>query len=498
MSFNIPGYFLDQKTKKLFKITPHGPFSLKELQKRVKAEEEEAAAAAAEASGVTKKSNLVHKQSLPNNIAQFLRQRATMGSINNSFSNNATTHYQSGIPFLMTQLKYRTKVELEGSKQIYDNVLIDMTAEPDYGEIIMSHKTGKLTRFGYQVNPGFQVWRAGSAWESGPDNASTLRFGTKPYILNGEERRTVVGTSGGTIWRHSMPKLPPLLDHDLRQQFISADGSIRDDNTIIGTPTLSYAGYTEASADNIFKKKKDLFWSADVYDEFDRVVIGGDKAIYHLSKEFVPITSRKTKSTIFATHIPRDQPNICWTGARNGSIQLTDLRQNDMYPSDKFRQSSSVNKIQSLTGFELLSMGLDGSIDIWDTRKPKKHSQDTNLPEPIRKLKGHVNEARHNLGFDIDLDNNLLMASGSDGYVRIWSIFNGNSNQPIWTSEKFLLPIPAAKFIVNQNRFPRVQEGWSSLIEETLLLRQCPGIVLFGANNANSDSSSIQWLTSIK
>ena len=38
MSFKIPGYFLDQKTKKLYRIQPHGPFSLPELRKRVERE----------------------------------------------------------------------------------------------------------------------------------------------------------------------------------------------------------------------------------------------------------------------------------------------------------------------------------------------------------------------------------------------------------------------------------------------------------------------------
>ncbi|GAA5814620.1 hypothetical protein MFLAVUS_008119 [Mucor flavus] len=501
MSFNIPGYFLDQKTKKLFKITPHGPFSLKELKKRLKTEEEEAAAAATATSGTSsKKTGHSLIQSVPNNMTQFLRQRATMGSQNSSLINNAAFHYQSDMSFLMTQLKLRTKVELEGPKQAYDNMLVDMTADPDYGEIIMSHRVGKLSRFGYQVNPGFQVWKAGSSWEIGQNNASSLHCGSYSYILNGLERRTIVGTSGGSLWRHSLPKLPALIDHDLRQQFLSANGSIRDDNSIIGTPVLSYADHTESSLDKLFVKKKDLFWSSTVYDEYDRIAVGGDQALYHLSSNLDPINSRKVKSTIFSTHIPKDQPNVCWTGSRNGLIHFTDFRQKQINMNPEFRQSSSVNKIQSLVGFELLTLGLDGSIDIWDTRKPRnyQHTEQTNLPEPIRKLRGHVNETSHNLGFDIDLKNNLLMASGSDGYVRIWSIFNSNSNKPVWTSEKFPAPIPAAKFIVSQNRFPRVQEGWSSLIEESLLLRQCPGIVLFGVNSENSESSSIQWLTSIK
>jgi hypothetical protein len=512
MSFNIPGYFLDQKTKKLFKITSHGPFSLKELQKRLKAEEEQEAAEAASSRGL----NTCHasaKQRSPINITQFLRQRATLGSINNPLLNNGATHNQSGIPFLMTQLKYRTKVELEGPKRIYDNMLVDLTSDPDYGEIIMSHRSGKLVRFGYQVNPGFQVWKAGSDWSTESSDALSLQLGKYNFMLNGQERRTIVGTSGGNLWRHSVPILPPLQRDDLSQRFINADGSIRDDTNITPTPIVSYLDYTEPSFDSLFTKKKDLFWSSSIYDEYDHVVVGGDQALYQLSSSFELVSSRKINSSIFTTHLPTDQPNTCWTGSRNGLIQCMDFRQNNINLFPKFKQSSSVVKIQTSTAFELLTMGMDGSVDIWDIRQPTNNSnhhhgrgnyrgdhqqQTTSFPNPIRKLKGHVNESSSNLGFDIDLENNLLMLAGSDGFVRIWSIFSSNSNEPIWCSEKFSSPVPAAKFIVNQNQHPRIQDGWTSLVKDPALSRQCPGIILFGANYEDNDASSIQWLNTIK
>lgn len=510
MSFNIPGYFLDQKTKKLFKITQHGPFSLKELQKRLKAEEEQEAAEAAKSQGL----NICHaslKQRSPVNITQFLRQRATLGSINNPLLNNGATHTQSGIPFLVTQLKYRTKVELEGPKRTYDNLLIDLTSNPDYGEVIMSHRSGRLVRFGYQVNPGFQVWKAGSDWSTGSSDALSLQFGTYNFVLNGQERRTIVGTSGGNLWRHSVPILPPLQRDDLSQQFIASNGSIRNDTTILPTPIVSYLDYTEPSVDSLFTKKKDLFWSSSVNDEYDHVVVGGDQSLYQLSSTFKLICSRKVNSSIFSTHFPTKQPNTCWTGSRNGLIQSIDLRQKNINLIPEFRQSSSVVKIQTLDGFELLTIGMDGSVDIWDTRQPKKcsgqqrgkgkggyHQQATSFPDPIRTLKGHVNESSFNLGFDVDLENNLLMLSGNDGIVRIWSIFSSNSNKPIWYSKKFSSPVSAARFVVSQNQHPFTQDSWSSLVKEPALSRKCPGIILFGVNHENNDNSSVQWFTAIK
>lgn len=509
MSFNIPGYFLDQKTKKLFKITQHGPFSLKELQKRVKAEEEEAAEATR--SQRSKTCHASPKQRSPVNITQFLRQRATLGSINSPLLNNGATHSHSGIPFLMTQLKLRTKVELEGPKRIYDNMKVDLTTDPDYGEIIMSHRSGKLVRFGYQVNPGFQIWKAGFDWSTGSSDALSLQFGTYNFILNGQERRTMVGTSGGNLWRHSVPVLPRLQHDDLSQHFLTSNGSIRDDGIILPTPNVSYLDHTWPSVDALFTKKKDLFWSSSVYDEYDHVVVGGDQALYQLSSAFEHVSSRKVRSSIFTTHLPNDQPHTCWIGSRNGLIQSIDFRQKNININTNFKQSSSVVKIQTLNGFELLTIGMDGSVDIWDKRQPKDysnqqrnkgkggyHPQTTNFSNPIRTLKGHINESSSNLGFDVDLENNLLMLSGSDGIVRIWSIFSSNTNEPIWCSEKFSSPVPAAKFVVNQNQRPHMQDGWASLIKEPALSRHCPGIILFGTTHEENDVSSVQWLTALK
>jgi hypothetical protein len=521
MSFNIPGYFLDQKTKKLFKIQPHGPFSLKELQKRLQKEEEEEIAALAAASTSASNSNTLKSSLLrpPTNITQFLRQR----SFNNSGSStNGST------AFLMTQLKTRTTVQLEGPKHMYNDLLVDLTTDPnDYGEMIVSHRSGRLARSGYQVNPGFNIWNAHD-WETESSPILSLQFGTRNFMLNNQERRTIVGTSGGSLWRYSVPKLPPLLNDEA--------SLVTNNSGVIGQlPTTSYLGYTDSSLDCLFTRKKDLFWSSSFDDQNDHLVVGGDQAIYQLTSKFDFISSKKLNSSVFATHLPKDQPNICYTGSRNGSIQLIDFRQKNLYLSYKFRQSSSVTQIQSLNGYELLTVGMDGSVDIWDRRQPtrqstahkqQQHSGDyssrgnyqgnrgnrnggrggyykhqpqtqpnNTTIEPIRKLKGHINESSHHLGFDIDLENNLLMLSGGDGRVRIWSIFNSSSNEPIWCSDQYSNPIPAARFMVSQ--YPRLQDAFLGQVC-TGARHQGPGVLLFGASKEDQEKSSIQWLTAIK
>lgn len=534
MSFNIPGYFLDQKTKKLFKIQAHGPFSLKELKKRLereaREEQEAAAAATSSAAGPSTVGSSLNRSSSsqqrsPTTIRQFLRQR----SLNNPLINADST-----LPFLMTQLKSRSQIQLEGPKHKYNNMLVDLTSDRDYGEMIASYRTGRIARLGYQVNPGFQLWNAGPDWNTeGNADVLSLQFGTRSFMLNGQACRTIVGTSGGHLWRYSAPKLPPILNDEVSN--VISTNSNNSSNFIRPQPITSYLGYTESSLDCLFSMKKDLFWSCSLDDENDHLVVGGDQAIHQLTSTFDLVTSRKVNSSIFATHLPQDQPNLCYTGSRNGLIQLFDFRQKkQIHLTPKFKQSSSVTRIQSLPGgFNLLTVGMDGSVDIWDTRQPvrgssfgkqkqinnnyrgnysdrgtegggwKQHQQpqqQTSTIEPIRKLKGHVNESSHHLGFDIDLENNLLMLAGSDGRVRIWSIFSSSSNEPLWCSEQFESLIPAAKFMVSQHQHPCMQDAiFSSLSAlEGREAKQSPGVILFGAAKQDEEKSSIQWLTALK
>lgn len=465
----------------------------------------------------------VSKPRAPTNLTQYLRQRATSGSLHSSLTNtglinNLNSH--SGITALMGQLRTRSRIELEGSPRNYSKMLVDLTSYPDLGEAIMSYQPGKLARFGYQVNPGFQMWNTRQDWNTESGEVLSLQFGNQSYMENGQERRTIVGTSDGKLWRYSMPKLPAVSTEDLAQQFVTGNGAIRNDEHILGIPPTSYTGYTEPSFDRVFTKKKDLFFSSSLDDKNDHVVVGGDQALYFLNSGYDLIGWQKVRSSIFSTHLPAEQPHLCWSGARNGNLILTDFRQTyhqNVKLTPKFKQSSSILHIQKLAGYELLTTGMDGSVNIWDTRQPKSNNSysqkkkhhhhggyrepattPTSLPEPIRSLKGHVNESTQHLGYDIDLENNLLMLAGNDGRVRIWSIFNSNSNKPIWCSEKFSSPIPAVKFMLNSNQYPRVQDGWTSVLDESALTKNYPGILLFGVHQESSDKSAIQWLTSLK
>ncbi|RCH85296.1 hypothetical protein CU098_007621 [Rhizopus stolonifer] len=469
MSFKIPGYFLDQKTKKLYKIQPHGPFSLPELRKRIEREEEEARKALASTSPVVIRT--------PLNIRQFLHQRATGSRLN------------SGLSSLLTHLQTQSKLQLQERKVMQNRMFVEMTGGQDnLGEMFMTSQQTRLSHYGYQLDPQFSVWQV-SHWRHGH---SFLSLNLSNQIENdGQLYQTLVGSLGGSLCRFSLPKLPAIINEEAQHMFLDEEG-IRQNDAVLYCPHLaSYMGYEGLQIVQSYDQRKDMFWSSNVNDEHDQVVIGGDQKVYQLSSStFQPVRLSKVKSSVFATHIPAFQPKTCWIGQRNGQIKLMDNRHqhNNLNFRHRFQHASSVVRIQSLSEYMLLSIGIDGSIHLWDTRRPGK--------TPFHSLKGHINESTLHLGSDIDLENNLLMLSGNDGRVRIWSIVDSHHNQPIWTSEKYDVPVPAVKFMCSSERYPRLQDCWPSILPDMPIApRYIPGVLLFGTSNASSDAIFIDWLT---
>jgi len=497
MSFDIPGYFLDLKTKKYFKITPHGPYSLPELRKRLKREEEAEREAAALILASKRNTHHISSQHLkPTNFSHFLRQRATLGVIDRT---------DTGLSFLLTRLKTRSRVNLHGPSSIYNHMLVAMTANAnEYGEMFVSNRCS-IQHFGYQVDPQFSMWKVGQELTDNSD-AQSMHLGSRLFDMSGYTCRSVIGTTGGSLWFRAFPVLPPLHKEEVYHMF-TQNGSIREqqqEGRIYECPG-SYAGHCLSLSTQDYSQAKDLFWSSDVDDQHDTIIVGGDKKIYRLNNAFQLTQSRKTKSSVFACHILKSRPDHCWTGLRNGKIYMEDWRSPTTQQAANhhdFVQSSSVYKIQTLdnvrTGHELVTLAMDGSINVWDARQPSKKRK-TRKKTPLYSLKGHVNESSRHLGFDIDTENQLLVASGSDSCVRIWSMARRNNTfDPIWTSEKYQAPIPAVKFMTASTRYPRLQDGWSDLLPDSLLSRKAPGIMLFGTSKEPNQVRSIEWLTSLK
>ncbi|KAI8645898.1 hypothetical protein BD408DRAFT_411234 [Parasitella parasitica] len=491
MSFEIPGYFLDLKTKKYFKITPHGPYSLPELRKRLQREQEEEKAAAMSAAAAVLAKRSHNQNPKPTNFTQFVRQRAMLGR---------TECTDTGLRFMLTRLKSRSRVHLHGPTNIYNNMLVALTADmSDYGQVFVSNRCS-LQHFGYQLDPCFAVWNVGQELMNNSE-AQSMHLGSRLFDMSGVTCRSVVGTRGGTLWFRAFPVLPPLHSEEIYSMF-TENGSIRQNDQIHECPA-SHGSHSLAIACQEYSQRKDLFWCSSLDDQHNTVIVGGDQKVYRLDTTFRLIQSKKVKSSVFASHLSSSQPAICWFGSRDGKIHLEDWRQptEDTVFND-FVQSSSVYKIQSLdnvrSGHELVTVALDGSIDVWDARQPTKKRK-SRRKKPLYSLKGHVNQSSRHLGFDIDTKNQLLMACGSDERMRIWSLDHRNStSDPLWTSQKYEAPIPAVKFMTTPSKYPKLQDGWSDLMPSSLNSRQTPGILLFGTSKEPSQIRSIEWLTPVK
>ncbi|KAI8339793.1 hypothetical protein EDC96DRAFT_523086 [Choanephora cucurbitarum] len=482
MSFKIPGYFLDQKTKKLYRIQPHGPFSLPELRKRVEREEAEAALKGAGPSASKARPLSTRK---PPNLQQFLFSRTTRRILSP----------EMGFQSLMAQLRPRSRLQLQERKVMQNRMFVELIGGPgDLGEMFIANHQTLLSHYGYQLDPQFSVWQV-SQWRNNHSFMS-LHLSNRMERYDGQIFQTLIGTLGGSLRQFVFPKLPPIQQEDARQAFLDEEQqriTTPQGNTIPSFSSFaSYGGYEDMKILKSFERKKDLFWSSCIHDLFNQTVIGGDQKVYLLDSDiFRPIYSQKIESSIFATHISDHRPFTSWLGQRNGRIQLMDSRdpRARVNITRQFSHSSSVIYLQGLSDSTLLSSSLNGSVHLWDIRGAAK---------PVRTLKGHVNESTFHLGTDFDSKNQLLMLSGNDGRVRIWSLNDTHRNDPIWTSSKFDVPVPAVKFMCNTDQYPRLQDCWSSILPDTpIASRQIPGVLLFGTTDEASDATYIEWMTAV-
>ncbi|KAI8889215.1 hypothetical protein K501DRAFT_146222, partial [Backusella circina FSU 941] len=405
MSFDIPGYYFDKKKNKLFKLNPTGPYSLSEIRKRLKAEQEEEAAAA-------KKQKRPQKP-IPN-IHQFIHQRTLFGR-------NVHTHTtHPGMISLASRLKQKQTLRLDGPKETHQSIKVDM----DKSEFIMANKKG-IGRYGYRCRPRFQVWASG--FISDESNVTSLYYKQKHLLVNGTSNHP---SRGGTFFEYRIQPQPPLTPEEAH-----TFSTIRNNDTILGIPN--------SHIDNIhsvplyeYRIKRDTFWTS-YFDPFQgTTVVGGERKLHIIHHDHAH-SRRSMHSDVFALYTTPAQ--TCWVGLRNGTLGAMDLRTNDKFHF-KLKGTSSITQVRCLEngGNEVLVVGMDGTVSIYDRRKPQKH--------PVRRLIGHHNETHQHLGMDIDETNHLLMLAGDDGYVRIWSLFR-TKQDPIFTSRRYSRPVPGVCFM---------------------------------------------------
>ncbi|KAI8973717.1 hypothetical protein BDF20DRAFT_989641 [Mycotypha africana] len=492
MSFAIPGYFHDLKTNKYYKITPSGPFSLPELRKRLQREkekeEEDQRAALAAKEKVKVCNRYSPSTTIPKNIIDYLQQRKINGGSLSSFFGGAN---------LLKLMAKRSSVRLCDPVATYEPLFVQLTQGFDsYGEFFLAG--GRLLqRFGYQLEPQFQVWQ-----KEGPQNRSLINgLGRSNRIIKveGLPCQSVFVAEETQLTCLDYLMATSLLAEEIQQYLPSAEsGAARDNQEIIRGTISSQHQPIRARA---FKPKRDMLWSVSCNDNAggsQSIITGGDRAIYMLNSEIRLTRLWKVKSSVFALCMGFNNHeygnNNYWVGHRDGKIRFQDIRLKYM-SSYTVRESSSICQIQALNENEIVTIAMNGDIAVWDKRQMKDQQQQR---QPLQQLKGYIdnNNINRSLGFDVDPVNQLVAASGIDGHVRIWSL---SKPDPIWVSKKYKRVVPALKLFTNPDKYPRIEEGWSSILPDGLITsRKIPGLLLFGASEKRDEPFSIDWFTSLK
>ncbi|CAO3675761.1 unnamed protein product [Rhizopus stolonifer] len=333
----------------------------------------------------------------PPTLTKLLRKRA------------AGIPYKLSLSILLTRLRHSSTILLD--ENCRDPKAIFTTDDC----IWLASKSG-LYQLGYQLNPCFQIWtRLNTILFQGLVN--TIHCSSSP-----EEYTLLIGTSLGQLKKIVVPKKVELSPEEIQQ---------------LMSPTT-------IPADGPLLTRNDTIWSVAVDNKRNRILVGCEQQLCLLNHHLKHIQYKKTRSAVFVIQLSRYHSSAL-VGLRNGRILSCDLRDTKLNDRLLLTASSSVTRLIELDKNVLLSICLNGSIDIWDLKAPKK---------PIHSFKGHVNEASHGLAFDIDLKNKLLLVAGNDRRVRIWSF---SESMPIWTSEVFNSLITSAKLSID---FSEKQPNW--------------------------------------
>lgn len=350
----------------------------------------------------------------PPTLTELLRKRA------------AGIPYKWSLSILLTRLRHSSTILL--NENCRDPKAIFTTD----GCIWLASKSG-LYQLGYQLNPCFQIWtRINTILFRGLVN--TIYCSSSP-----EEYTLLIGTSLGQLKKIVVPKKAELSPEEI-QQLMSPTTIPADGPLLVHFP----GGPRNEDIKAEFQTRNDTIWSVAVDDKHSRILVGCEQQLCLLSYHLKHIQYKKTRSAVFVIQLSKYRSSAL-VGLRNGRVLSYDLRNTKLNDRLLLTASSSVTRLVELDENVLLSVCLNGSIDIWDVKAPKK---------PIHSFRGHVNEASHGLAFDIDLKNKLLLVAGNDRRVRIWSF---SESMPIWTSEVFNSLITSAKLSIDSSE---KQSNW--------------------------------------
>ncbi|CAG8673367.1 15800_t:CDS:10, partial [Dentiscutata erythropus] len=188
----------------------------------------------------------------------------------------------------------------------------------------------------------------------------------------------------------------------------------------------------EASAYNY--QTRSTVWTSTSSQVDEWIALGATKYISVLSNYSVPgarFTNIKTNSDVFALDNDRYLPSAIFAGCRDGRLLLFDIRCNPKKSSPHgdgpmIKQSSPICNLKQVSGWYVLSDGMDGSLSLWDIRNQRRNQNMGESTLPVLKYFGHVNSTKRRTGFAVNSYNSIVAIAGQDNLVRFFSINTGD------------------------------------------------------------------------
>ncbi|CAG8460256.1 1033_t:CDS:2 [Cetraspora pellucida] len=175
-------------------------------------------------------------------------------------------------------------------------------------------------------------------------------------------------------------------------------------------------------------------WTSTSSQVDEWIALGATNYISVLSNYSVPgarFTNIKTNSDVFALDNDRYQPSAIFAGCRDGRLLLFDVRSNPKKSSPNgdgpiIKQSSPICNLKQVSGWYVLSDGMDGSLSLWDIRNQRRSQNIRESTSPVLKYFGHVNSTNRRTGFAVNSYNSVVAIAGQDNFVRFFSINTGD------------------------------------------------------------------------
>ncbi|CAI2167286.1 5115_t:CDS:10 [Funneliformis geosporum] len=192
---------------------------------------------------------------------------------------------------------------------------------------------------------------------------------------------------------------------------------------------------------------RSTIWTSSFSEIDSSIAVGSSQKLSVIQgwQETPFISNFKTYSDVFALDFDRYQPNVVFSGCRDGRLRIFDLRSDSRHGiGPMIDQKSPICHLKQIGAWYILSDGMNGSVSLWDIRNEKKNYDKAYDNKPVIEFEKNVNSTNIQYGFDINLKEDILSIAGQDNKVRFFSINTGRAIRP--PIGPFKDKIPALRF----------------------------------------------------